>query len=311
MPNLKIHIDPFNGENSFFKNGIRIGKKSHSPFRNLTSVPILSWIYKLPSLAGNEMNDNYDLVVSAPEFESALIRLVMKGQPMCSSVIEEPFEVSQSVTDRIEAISVLQSKYKPSSNIQSHSNVIAEEDDGNITHIRLDKVLFEISNAKEESIEFNNNGINWHTPDKSEVSRIIHNRYVDIPSLIDAHNQLKEEREKMSDEDIIVYDSLLLTVPRIIPTVPKEIEVGTSSEIGIKVVPNGVACPKLSFSVDNPAFSISGRTISANDSGFGTISISREDDPENVLNFAVKAFIHNKVSSIRVSANSNVMESGR
>ena len=310
MPNLKIRIDPYSEENSFFKNNIRIGKKSHSPFRNLTGVPLLNWIYKLPSLAGNEMNDNYDLVVSAPAFESALIRLVMKRHPLCSSLVEEPFEVAQSVSDRLETAAGLKDRYGQSKSFPPRSDLVSEDFYDGTTRIRLDRVMITIQPSAEESMEFTNDGIRWCTQDKSEVFGIIRERFVDIPFLIESHRLLEEERWRMSESDRDALDSLLLTEPRIVPSVVRELEVGTSSVIGIEVFPKGIECPPLTITVDDPAFVVTGQTLTAVGAGRGTVSISREDDPEQVFTFAVYSFERNEVTSVQISVNADVMGTG-
>lgn len=310
MPSLKIQINPYTGENSFFKNQSRIGSKSHSPFRNLTSSSIFGWIKKFPSLAENEMNDKYDLVVSAPEFESALIRLTMKGQSLCTSFSEEAFEVPQSVAERLEVANILMNKYVQGKIDLPQINLIQEETEEGILLIKIGNIYFRIDEGLEESIEFTNDGILWRTPDKGVVSKIIHDRFCKTQSLLGLHGILKEYTGHMSDTDKDTFDSLLLTEPCILPTVNSEIEIGVLSTIGIKVIPEGIKCPDLKVTVDNPAFEISGLSLTAHDIGKGVVSISRYDNPEDILTFDIRSFRHNIVTAIDVSSYSDTMECG-
>ena len=310
MSSLKIHINPYTGDNSFYKNGIRIGSKSHSPFRNLTKSTIFGWINKLPSLAEHEMNDNYDLTVSAPDFETALIKLVMKGHPMCSSFNSEPFEVAQTVSERLSINSALLDKYGNESTLHLQQEAFSQEIDGDTLHIGVGPLHFDIVECVDEGLEFRSDGLLLRTPNKEKAARIIRERFVDIPYLIASHQSLEENRQQMSDEDRNLFDALLLTEPLIKASIKGEMEVGTSASITIHVVPKDVPCPRIIISVDNPIFTIDGFTITANDVGDGQLSISRADDPERASIFRLSSYRHNFATAVRFSIDTLVMEAG-
>lgn len=310
MSNLKIHINPYTGENVFYKNKSRISSKSRSPFRNLTHSPLFQWIMKLPSFAEQEMNDNYDLIVSAPTFDAELIKSIMKDNSLCNSITIEPFEVSFSTEERLLRISKLLQKYMPERVDDFKTDSISTEVIGESVHIQHDKMHIEIVDGTEENISFTSSGLRWSTINKSGVLSIITERYSDIPSFVAIHKTLSDVRDIMLENEMDELDSLLLTEPIIIPSINPEIEVGKSTPIDIKILPAKASCPDLRISVDNPVFSINGTQVLASGAGKAVISIHREDNPDEVLTLPVLAYQHNFVSSLKLSVAADIMEVG-
>lgn len=256
------------------------------------------------------MNDNYDLIVSAPDFETALIKLVMKGHSMCSSISIEPFEVAQTVSERLIINSALLDKYGNEGTLHLQQEAFSQEVEGDTLHIGVGPLHFDIVEGVEENLQFRNDGLLLRTPNKEKVARIIRERFVDIPYLTASHQSLGENREQMSDDDRNLFDALLLTEPLIKVSVKGEIEVGTSTSIEIRVVPEKVSCPKLAISVDNPIFTINGLTVTANEVGNGQLSISREDDPDWASIFNLSSYRHNFATAVKISIGTSVMEAG-
>ena len=195
MSSLKIYINPFTDDNVFYKNSIRLGSKSHSPFRNLSKTPIFGWIKKLPSLAENELNDKYDLIVSAHEFEASLIRIFMKGNQMCSSIRCEDFEVALPVSERMILNSTLIEKYGAGSFPIQQQNYFTQNNEDNYLHITVGDFHYYLSEGVEESIDFKSDGLIWKTSSIDDTVRIIRERFVDIPFLKASHTLLEEKRD--------------------------------------------------------------------------------------------------------------------
>lgn len=310
MSSLKIYINPFTDDNVFYKNSIQLGSKSHSPFRNLSKTPIFGWIKKLPSLAENELNDKYDLIVSAHEFEASLIRIFMKGNQMCSSIRCEDFEVALPVSERMILNSTLIEKYGAGTFPIQQQNYFTQNNEDNYLHITVGDFHYYLSEDVEESLDFKSDGLIWKTSNIDDTVRIIRERFVDIPFLKASHTLLEEKREKMTESDKDIFDSVLLTSPIIIPTIKQEIEVGTSSDVIIKVLPEFVPCPELNISIDNPAFTVNRLTITANAVGSGVLSVSRLDDPEKSTLINLSSYKHNYVTSINLYVQNSIMEYG-
>lgn len=312
MKSLRIYIDPYNGNNSFYKNQKKLGAKSYSHFLDWANISILEWIDKLPSAAENEMNDNYNLIVTAPEFEANLIKLEMQGNTLCSSIIIEPYEISKSIIERLHVANELKDRYLPKYIPQVHNIVEKGEGDSICMQIYDEKKRIYILDDSKESIEFNSDKLIWHTPNKNNLSKIIHSRFDDVALLIDINNELYDEYDNMSDHDKDKFDALLLTEP--IFCLPEEvtIPVGSSYDIDSGLFPSDIKCPELDINFDdNAPFEVSDHLITALDAGEGYFKISRVDNPEEPLAvFTVHSYVRIHVNSVDISVQSTFMECG-
>ena len=114
MNEVKLKIDPFTNSSTISINGVAISRFSR--LANYLFQPFFAWAEKFLVLAEEECNDDFNLTVISTDFDKELITaLNNRADSGCMNISHETFSVTTSISNRVNLLMGICSKYQVTS----------------------------------------------------------------------------------------------------------------------------------------------------------------------------------------------------
>ena len=102
MNTLKLKLNPYKDVNIISLDDKPIS--TYSELSNFMKEPFLKWEDKLLETAERELNDEYDLVVQAEEFERLFLQDLQNDFDACQNYFTEDYALNLTADDRYKGI---------------------------------------------------------------------------------------------------------------------------------------------------------------------------------------------------------------
>lgn len=338
MNTLKIKLNPFKDINI-----VSLDDKPLSPYSELNNYmkePFLNWASKLLDAAEREINDDYNLIVTAGSFEKMFLEGMQNDFDTCKEYLTDSFQVDTTIDDRYRMISKLASKYGVSVTTDKFKMPTYSD-----IQLSLDAALVESTSADRAHLVITDNADLINTVSSNEGSLIlivvsgknyvesigdqkykweideeqlgtvleaVIDRFVKIPIIVELANALNNIVDNMSDEE---RKSLALSTEidafLSIADIP-EIEVGKTVTLDISMYPEGTEMPALRLVPQNNGIvNVDGLNITAIAPGSTNIDIYKAEENIPFARKKVEAYQENFVKKIELILIAKQMGIGR
>lgn len=106
---VRLKVNPYQNTNSILINDKPL--PADSALNTLKKRPFLEWAYVFFETLEEVVNENYQLIVTAGEFENILLSHLKVASSRCMEYIYEPFELGESDEIRLNTLETLGKKY--------------------------------------------------------------------------------------------------------------------------------------------------------------------------------------------------------
>ena len=335
---LKLKLNPYKDINI-----ASLDDKPLSPYSELSNYlrePFLKWAGKFLEAAEREINDDYQLIVIGEEFEKNFLRDMQSDFDACQDYKTESFSIPYSVNDRYNLVDQLLQKCGISVSMDNYripyytdiqfafnENMVLKSDANNAMLFITDKreMVDQISRKKGAAIIVlvsNRSVVSnigemqylWEIEEDRlrEVVTCIIDRFVKVPFIIEAVNVLKNQTEKLQDNDmeqlaLSTEIDMFVSVSDV-----KDIEVGKSAQLKIKTIPDSGDLPQLRITTSNASIlSVDGLKLTAVAPGSAYIEVYRAEEMIPFARKKVRTLKNNFVQSIRLGLRESKMGIGR
>ncbi len=331
MNHLKVTLNPYTELNTASLNGYPLSP--YSELSNYIKEPFLNWASKLFDAADREINDMFELTVISERLEQLFFESLCQNSS-CSTVCSQKFEADFLVEKRFNVIQRLADKYeipynledfkipaKINSNISVNNDLLALSTDAPFLLITKDyptsvttepKIALVV--AGENKITVANDGhYVWYVSEQSlnETVTAIINRFARIPFIVKTAEALLANKLLDSTDREIISLATSITPILLVENI-NNIEVGTTTAVKVKVVPENATVPTLRVETnDSHIIEINGLDIRGLSVGETEISIFKADEIIPFAKKKIKVYQDNSVKKIILNRTEPNMGIGR
>lgn len=337
MSNLKITINPYRGTNDASVNGILL-----SPYSELSDYlqqPVLHWADKLSKIVERQINDHYELTLVGEAFDVLFFEALLTGEgSLCRRYTGEGFPFS-SLPKRFAGIEKLVQKY--GCNVQivdfkitAYSDCFCFDEQPLVQTVAKENAfliiirdVFSLASVpsanvprlviipgKDTSIQYQGNGSYLWQINEAQLEKVLDaivDRFSKIPYVVAAAKELFKNNA-LTDYDR-QFLSLILSVDALI-SVDKigRMEVGTSTKLSVKAIPENAPLPEVRVLSKNPdILNVNGLNLCAVAPGSACIEVFKGNDFSPVYRQQVEVFQDKKVRRIILDRSEPNMGIGR
>ena len=325
MNRFKVTINPYQHINTLSVDGRPLSP--YSELSNYLKREFLTWADKLQAGVENEINDYYELVVVASEFEKLFLKDLLGPSSFCKNIIFENFNWNDSVDDRFDTANRLNQSYKQDVTVErlpincEYNMILSEEwfcksspEDATIIILSDDnKIDFElyksaqiiivISDDKNQIVCRENSRYIWYTT-LTMAQRIVEaaaDYFVKIPFIIESV-KLLNSIDVITEEDANNIELLVSIDPIIGIDEIKQIELGAQKIIQIHTFPQKCEAPKIFFESSDPSvISINENKAIALKKGEAIINVYKGDEIIPFLQEEVYVFEDRSIFKIELN----------
>lgn len=297
---LTIKLNPFSGINSITQNNKAL--PAYSQLNNFINKPFLEWVGSFLDTASDEINDEYNLIVSGHEFELCFIEDLQNDYDSCSRYTPFHFEVNLGIDQRIALLRTIFDHLEGASfpaaiPIKAYSNIgyafpngtqvesfaedafIVVTDKEHYTRDLVNgakpRVIF-IKADENKIIRSGYSSYLWYLKDArlNEVINITIERFVDIPVIRKAVKLIDQRADSLSLEDQFSLISAKCVVPQIVVNHIEDIIVGERVSPIYHILPAGTQVPDFEFRSSDPSvIEVQGKSLYAAGVGSSIITV--------------------------------------
>ena len=326
MNTLKLKLNPYKDVNIISLDDKPIS--TYSELSNFMKEPFLKWADKLLETAERELNDEYDLVVQAEEFERLFLQDLQNDFDACQNYFTEDYALNLTADDRYKGIVNLARKFGINFGDSINKIKVYQEnhkefplsDEGDLDNSFLyvltsEAIVKNIPDGDEAKIivvpsdknEIETVGLQkflWRAKEDT-IPVIVHsiiNRFVKVPAIVSLYKQLRPLAEKMDEAELeILTNTTEIDLRVTVKPIPR-LEVGTTYTIEFNTIPEGREIPPLAcVSLSPDIVSVEGCTLTALRSGKAEIEFYKADENIPFDKKIVKTFKDNFVQSIELT----------
>lgn len=305
MNTLKIELNPYKDENMASLNGKALS--SYSELSNYLKEPFLKWAGNLLAAAEREINDDFELVVIAEDFEKLFLHDMQDNFDSCLNYEAHSFAISFSVDDRFALACNLVNKHEVSITVDKY--LLPTYCDSEITlnnelleHKALNDAMLVVTKRMSllEQIKHSSHAMIVVSPsDKSCVScfgdqkylweieedrledvvRCISNRFVKIPYIAGVVTEMNKLGTTLEEQDAVTLSLLMEIAPLVFVSDIEDIEVGHTIPLEVTVMPKVQQIPVLRVLTTNQnVLSVDGTNLVGVGPGIADIEIYKENE---------------------------------
>lgn len=336
MNTLKLKLNPYKDINKISLDDKPIS--SYSELSNFMKEPFLKWADELLTTAERELNDEYDLIVQAEEFEKLFLQDLQNDYDACLNFSTEVYDLDLPIKERYKSIVKLAGKYgvKIKDAItkikvyQDNPEELQLSDKGSLNDSFLyivndENIVNSIHGDNEAKIILvpsDHNEIKTVGPmkflwkaRKETIQTIIDSvidRFVKVPAIVSLHEALQPFTDQMNEEELeILANTIEIDLRVTVKSIPG-LEVGTTYNLELSTVPAGREVPPLTCVSLNPdVVKVDGYTLTALRPGKAEIELYKADENIPFDKKRVETFKNNFVQKIEISVPENHIPVGR
>lgn len=303
MNTLKLKLNPYKDINKISLDDKPIS--SYSELSNFMKEPFLKWADKLLDTAERELNDEYDLVVQAEEFERLFLQDLQNDFDACQNYSTEDYELNLTADERYKGIVKLARDYgveikdsiKKIKVYQENNDDLPLADKGGLNDSFLyiltneEKVknipdgdeakIILVPSAHNEIVTVGGQKFLWRAKE-DVIPVIIHaiiNRFARVPAIVTLYEKLRPLAEQMNEKELETLTNTTEIDSRVIVKPIPRIEVGTTYNLEFDTIPEGREVPPLKCVSLNPDIvSVEGYMLTALRSGKAEIEFYKADE---------------------------------
>ncbi len=326
MNTLKLKLNPYKDINKISLDDKPIS--TYSELSNFMKEPFLKWADKLLGTAERELNDEYDLVVQAEEFERLFLQDLQNDYDACMNYSTEEYVLNQSADERyknivslarkygvkfqdaINKIKVFQENYEelPLTEIGELNNsfiyVLTDETKVNNIPDGEEAKIILVPAEHDEIVTISSLKFLWRAK-QDRIPVILHaiiNRFVKVPAIVSLYETLRPLTEQMNEAELEVLANTTEIDLRIAVKPIPQIEVGTIYTLEFDTVPEGKELPPLTCVSLNPDIvSVEECTLIALRAGKAEIEFYKADENIPFDKKRVITFKDNFVQAIEIT----------
>lgn len=338
MNTLKLKLNPYNDINIASLDGKPLSP--YSEMSNFLKEPFLKWAGDLLEAAEREINDDFQIIVMAEEFETKMLHDMQNDFDACQDIKKDDFQLSYSVNERYEFVVQLLKKYDVDYSYNEYLMPIYTEmrlplDERMVRSTNIENAFLIVTDRKDiiDKVKGKNGpAIVVIVSNRSVASKIgdmkylweieearlkeilgcIIDRFVKIPYVVGAVHILKERIDEFEKADAEKLSMATEIDTFIIVEDIEEIEVGRCYSLKMKTVPEGGNIPNLRVTTSNPSIvKVDGLNLTAVAPGKAYVEVYRA---EEIIPFAKKnvvTFRNNFIQEICLDLNDSQMGIGR
>lgn len=338
MNSLKLKLNPYTDVSI-----ASMDDKPLSPYSELNNYmkePFLKWADKILEATEREINDDFDLMVVAEDFESLFLNDMQSDFDACKTYITEKFRLNYSVSQRYDMLIQLAMNYGVSIDSASfrmpfYSDVVVEHNNELLIDSEPERANLLITDSMERAKNLlggnqlrlvvlisdkphvtcaGNMKFIWEIEASraTKVVNLISERFVKVPLIVELARQLENKKQTMSEEDkekltIATEIDMFIMVEDI-----EDIEVGNSYKPKFRILPESEMFPLLRITSSNPnVIAAENDLLVAHTVGQAVIEFYKADELMPFAKKEVKAFHDNFVQKIELSVCEKKMGIGK